>query len=193
MSRLRAGIGALTLLLAVAGALAAKDLHGWDGALERNRAYDALLPGDPIGRALGAEGELRYRSAVQTFTTALRTERGFDNGERRARVRSAAEALLSEVATTAAPAKAGQAQTLLGVLVASGGRVTGGESAQERARSAFETAVRIDPANVDAKYDLELLLRRERPTATGEGRDNGSGPRGSSQRGAGSGTPGRGY
>lgn len=193
MSRLRAGIGALALLLAAAGTLTAKDLHGWDGALERNRIYDALLPGDPVGDALGAQDELRYRMAVRTFTTALRTGRGFDNGERRARVRSAAEALLSDVATTAAPERAAQAQTLLGVLVASGGRVTGGETAQERAQSAFETAVRINPENVDAKYNLELLLRRERPAATGEGPNSGSGPRGSSQRGAGSGTPGRGY
>lgn len=189
---LRTAVAALALLLAAVCVLAARDLHGWDRALERNRAHDTVLPGDPVGDALGVDDDLRYRAALRTFTTALLTPRGFDNGERRARVRSAAEALLAEVATTATPARAAQAQTLLGVLVASGGRV-GGETAPERARDAFETAIRIDPENVDAKYNLELVLRRERPAATVERPDAGSGPRGSSQRGAGSGTPGRGY
>lgn len=193
MSAPRAAIAGLALLLAAVAGLAARDLHGWDGALERGRSYDALLLSDPVGRLIGARDELRYRTAVQTFTTALRTPRGFDNGERRARVRSAAEALLSEVATSAVPARAAQAQNLLGVLVASGGRVTGGETAQDRARSAFETAIRVDPEGVDPKYNLELLLRRERPAGTREGPGNGSGRRGQSQRGAGSGTPGRGY
>ena len=76
MSLLRAGIALLALLVAAAGGLAAKDLDGWDGALERNRAYDALLPGDPVGDALGAQDELRYRGAVRTFTTAGRVRVG---------------------------------------------------------------------------------------------------------------------
>jgi hypothetical protein len=66
-------------------------------------------------------------------------------------------------------------------------------TADDRAREAFEAAVRRDPANLDAKYNLELLLRRTRATATREGPGNGSGALGQGRRGAGSGTPGRGY
>lgn len=193
MSARRAGVAAVTLFLAATAALAAGDLYGWDRALQGNRAHDALIPGDPVGRALDAPAELRYRAAVQTFTRALGAPRGFDNGERRARVRSAAEALLAEVATTAGPERAAQAQNLLGVLALSGGKIAAGETPQERARGAFETAIRVDPASVDPKYNLELLLRRERTVGTREGPDSGSGPRGRSQRGAGSGAAGRGY
>ncbi len=192
MSRSRPLLAALAVLLAVLAGLAALDLRGWETALARAEPHDALLPGDPVGRALGAGDELAYRRSVEAVRTALRTPRGFDNGERRARARSAAEALLSEVATTAEQARAGQTQNLLGVLAASGGRVAG-LTALDRARNAFETAARIDPAGTDAKYNLELLLRREGPVGTRQGPESGAGPRGSSQRGAGSGTPGRGY
>ncbi len=192
MSRARVAAIAVCVALAVLCGLAALDLRGWEGALRRAQAHDALLPGDPVGRALDAREELSYRRALAAYAVAVRTPRGFDNGERRARSRSAAEALLSEVAITVRPGRAGQAQTLLGVLAVSGGRVAG-LAASERARNAWETAVRIDPEGTDAKYDLELLLRREGPTGTREGPESGAGPRGESQRGAGSGTPGRGY
>ena len=89
--------------------------------------------------------------------------------------------------------QASQASTLLGVLVVSAGRVVGGVNADDRARAEFEAAIRADPSNLAAKYDLELLLRRTRATATRQGPGSGSGSRGSGKRGAGSGTPGRGY
>jgi len=77
--------------------------------------------------------------------------------------------------------------------VAGGGHVTGGITSDDRARSAFEAAILRDPRNAAAKYNLELLLRRTRATATRQGPGNGSGALGQGRRGAGSGTPGRGY
>ena len=56
-----------------------------------------------------------------------------------------------------------------------GGRVTGGVAADDRARSTFEAAIRRDPTNAAAKYNLELLLRRTRATATRQGPGSGSG------------------
>lgn len=193
MTARRAAAAAVPALLAALAAAAAFDLRGWDSALAAGRAHDALLPGDPVGRALDARAELRYRDAVRSFEVALRARRGFDNGERRVRARAEAEALLAGVAAGETASRAAHAENLLGVLVVTGGRIVGGETAAERARGAFETAIRIDPARDDAKFNLELLLRRERPVGTREGPDSGSGPRGRSQRGAGAGTPGRGY
>lgn len=193
MSIRRGAAATLAALLAALAATAAADVHGWDSALAAGRSHEPLLPGDPVGRALDADAELRYRAALRSFAVALRARRGFDSGERRARARAEAEALLAGVAAEAAPRRAAQAENLLGVLIVTGGRTVGGETAAERARGAFETAIRSDPGRDEATFNLELLLRRERPVGTREGPDSGSGPRGSAQRGAGSGTPGRGY
>ena len=133
-------------------------------------------------------GERCARSGI-AFTTG----RGFDNGVTRTTRRSLAEVRLADLATHGPPAAASQAGNLLGVLVAGSGRVTGGITADDRARSTFEAAIRRDPGNTAAKYNLELLLRRTRATATRQGPGNGSGALGHGRRGAGSGTPGRGY
>ena len=107
--------------------------------------------------------------------------------------RSLAEVRLTDLATHGPAADASQAGNLLGVLVAGSGRVTGGITADDRARSTFEAAIRRDPGNTAARYNLELLLRRTRATSTRQGPGNGSGALGHGRRGAGSGTPGRGY
>jgi hypothetical protein len=147
------------------------------------------LPGDPAGRAVDASQDVDLRRAVQLFVLAVHARRGFDNGESRARVRSAAEAALTAIAADAPPTAASQANDLLGVLEALGPAAT----ADELAVASFQAAVRADPSNVDARLNLELALRRQRTTSIRRGPGNGSGPRGSGRRGAGSGTPGRGY
>jgi hypothetical protein len=154
---------------------------------------DAWLPDDPAAGLLALDDDLALRRGVQAFVRAVRTPRGFDNGETRARVRSGAEVRLEDLAAHAAPRAASQAGNLLGVLVAGTGQVTGGVTADDRARAAFEAAVRRSPANAAAKYNLELLLRRTAAKATRQGPGSGSGSLGHGRRGAGSGTPGRGY
>ena len=151
------------------------------------------LPGDPAARLLALDDDVALRRGVQAFVVAVRTPRGFDNGETRARVRSGAEVRLEDLAAHAAPGAASQAGNLLGVLVAGTGQVTGGITADDRARAAFEAAIRRDPGNPAAKYNLELLLRRTSAKATRQGPGSGSGSLGHGRRGAGSGTPGRGY
>jgi hypothetical protein len=191
-------VGAVVLVLAAAVlAVAAHDVLSWRSALGRTTpaAVRATpwLPGDPARRLLALDDDLALRRAVQAFLVAQATPRGYDNGVTRTRVRAGAEVVLSDVAAFGTPARASQAGNLLGVLVAGGGSVTGGVTADDRAREAFENAVRRDPANADAKYNLELLLRRTRATASRNGPGTGSGALGQGRRGAGSGTPGRGY
>ena len=111
----------------------------------------------------------------------------------RASLRSRAQALLTDVAIGEDREAAAQADVLLGVLAASGGRSAAGETPDELSRDLFETAVRLDNGNVAAKFDLELVVRRLRAVGARTGAGQGSGPRGGGRRGAGAGQPGRGY
>ena len=62
-----------------------------------------------------------------------------------------------------------------------------------RAAETFEAAIRADPANEDAKYNLELVLRRIKVVGSREGAGGSSGDFGESLPGAGAGLPGSGY
>jgi hypothetical protein len=198
-------VAPLALLLAAGALLLARDVRSWHDALDRGDATFAttpraagwtassLLPSDPARRMLGIDDDLAIRRAIRAFVVARATSRGFDNGVARAAALAAAEHALSDVSSSGTPTQASQASDLLGVLLAPTGRVSGSSAPEEAARTAFEAAIRADPSNVDAKYNLELLLRRELPAGVREGPGGGSGSRGSGRRGAGSGTPGRGY
>jgi len=200
----RRWIVAMSLAMAVAavcGFVVAHDARSWRDALTNGDAAYARapararwtaqtwLPGDPVGRAMGAPRDVSLRRAVQLYVAAIETGRGFDAGETRSRARSAAESALAAVAAGSSPVAASQANDLLGVLEALGPR----ETADELAAASFRAAVRADPSNLDAKLNLELALRRLRATQVRHGPGTGSGARGTGRRGAGSGTPGRGY
>jgi hypothetical protein len=198
-------LAVVALVLAIGAFVVAADLRAWDADLRRGDARFATapvrarwsshhrLPKAPVERLLSVRDDLALRRAVQAFVVAARTPRGFDNGDRQRRARAAAEAALADVAADAPRAAASQAENLLGVLVFTGGRVAGGATADERSQAAFVAAVRLDPTNAAAKFNLELVLRRQRATGTRTGPNAGTGTRGSARRGAGAGTPGRGY
>jgi hypothetical protein len=191
----RAVVAGFLVLLAAVLAAGAHDVLAWRHALRGANVGVAptWLPGDPVRSVFGLGDDLAVRRAVRSFRVAYTTGRGFDNGVTRTTRRSLAEVRLTDVAAHGAPVDASQAGNLLGVLVVAGGRVTGGITADDRARSTFEAAIRRDTENTAARYNLELLLRRTRATATRQGPGNGSGALGHGRRGAGSGTPGRGY
>lgn len=198
-------LAALLALVALVLALGANDLLAWrtafahgDTALARHPAQAhwspaTVLPGDPVSSLFALGDDVQLRRAVRSFDIAIATGRGFDAGETQDRVRSAAEARLSDVTAARRADQASQAGDLLGVLVAAGGTVTGGITADDRAQDAFDASVRRDPSNTDAKYNLELLLRRTSASSTRHGPGNGAGTQGRGRRGAGAGTPGRGY
>jgi hypothetical protein len=198
-------VAAILLVLAAGALLLAGDVRSWEDSLARGDARlaeapatarwqaDMRLPADPAGRLLALADDLALRRSIRAFRVAERTPRAFDGGLQRTRARSAAEAALADVAAGGPAQSASLAQNLFGVLVYRTGRVADGTTGEERSVAAFETAVRLDPGNADAKYNLELLLQRARPTGTHECPGTGSGPRGTGRRGAGAGTPGRGY
>ena len=153
----------------------------------------ALLALGLVLRAREGEADSQLRAAVAAYESAAGAGRSFDNGVTRARLRSRAEALLTDVAIGEDRKAAAHADVLLGVLATGGGRSAAGETPDELSRSLFETAVRLDDGNVAAKFDLELAVRRLRAVGARTGPGQGSGPRGGGRRGAGAGLPGRGY
>ena len=167
MRALRLVLALALLALAALALVAAHDVRAWRSAFERG---DARLDTHPA-------------TATWRASTILPGDP----------VRSIAEIALSDVAARGAAAPASQAGNLLGVLVIRAGTIIGRVTPDDRARAAWEAAIRRDPSNTDAKYNLELLLRRTRATSTRQGPGNGSGALGHGRRGAGSGTPGRGY
>jgi hypothetical protein len=144
-------------------------------------------------RARSGDENDRLRAAVAAYEAAAGAGRGFDSGLTRTILRSRAQALLTEIAVAEDREAAAQADVLLGVLAAGGGRSAAGETPDELSRDLFETAVRLDNDSVPAKFDLELAVRRLRAIGARTGAGQGSGPRGGGRRGAGAGLPGRGY
>jgi hypothetical protein len=137
---------------------------------------------------------LRLRLTSGSFITAERTAYGFDNGQARARAHAEAEARLANIVSSGSPNQASQADDLIGVLAWGGTSAPPGVLAPaDRAVAAFTTAARLDPANVDAKTNLEIALRALESKTERRGPSPNGGPRGTGRHGAGAGTPGQGY
>lgn len=154
----------------------------------------ATLLGATAERLLSTHDDVVLRSGIQTFVAAERTPYGYDNGQRQTRVRAAAEAQLATVASAATPTEASQADDLLGVLAWGGTQAPPGVlDPADRAVQSFTQAARLDPANADAAFNLELALRALAPHGARQGTNPNAGTRGIGTSGAGSGTAGEGY
>jgi hypothetical protein len=207
-------VAALVLLvLAGATALLASDVHTWQRTL---RSDDALLPASPrlatwrpqthlsslAEHVLGVHDDVDARRAIALFLDNVNVPVRLDNAQQVALRRGRAEQALAAVARDSSGARASQAETLLGVLVFTDvgpsndpfEETTGIDPDQAQASLAdFEDAVRADPENAIAKYDLELALRvlLSQGIRVGAGQQTGAGSSG--RRGAGGGVPGNGY
>jgi hypothetical protein len=200
----RLAIGAALLAAAVVLVALAVGVRTTNRAL---RAGDVTYAGSPahaswrtdpafggLARSLlGVDDDLRVRAALQLATAADRSHLRLDNGVAVETLRARAQDALARVAGGSDPATASQARTLLGVFAFSSSAGGGDTTGIDAARAAFTDAIRADPANTDAKYDLELLLRLTavEGTRTGQGEGGGFGRGG--RQGSGGGTPGRGY
>jgi hypothetical protein len=194
VSPARSIAAAASVVVAIVLALGAHDALAWRNALVHDRWTAATwLPGDPVRSVLALGDDADLRRAIHAYRVAIATPRGFDNGETQDAVRSAAEVQLSDLAAGSNARAAAQAGTLLGVLVSRAGTVSGGLTADDRAQAAWTAAIERASSQLDARYDLELLLRRTRARSTRHGAGNGTGSQGRGRKGAGSGTPGRGY
>jgi hypothetical protein len=182
-------------------ALLAADVRGWqnvfaaDDALP-NATWDPSprVPGDLAERLLGVSDDVRVRRAIQSYARTVSVRARLDNALGATAARSRAETDLAAIATGGG-ARASQAATLLGVL-AFGDLARGGGHDSSQADTAvanFESAVRADPSDEVAKFDLELALRELEARGVRVGPNVGTGTGSTGRSGAGSGTPGSGY
>jgi len=205
MSPGRIVLGVVAVALGLAALVLARDVRVWDDALDRGDAQFATragesgwaargwLPRNAAPRVLGLNDDLAVRRAERAFAIAASTPRGYDNGRRKAQLRSVAEIALSDVVAAGSPAQASRAGNQLGILAATtegqGGPPPAGDAAEM-----FDAAIRADPGNVDAKHNLELLLRRIKVVGTRQGAGTSTaGDYGAALAGAGAGLPGAGY
>jgi hypothetical protein len=197
-------------LLAIAALLAllAVDIRSWQTTVARDdlrfRALPAhknlwkpqtVLPGDPASALIGTGDVMEYRRALQYFwysRIGSNPEVRQDTPALRASAQERIQGLIRSASTAKQRAAAAN---LLGVLV-----VTTPAPGQDkdaitqiltRAAQYFQLAISIDSGNFDAKQNLELVLRLQRPGKGKLGRDARSGY--GFGRGRGAGQQGTGY
>ena len=177
---------AACVALAAVAVVGALDARSWRDAARRDdgRVPATRLPADPVGRALGLEDDLAYRRALRAFAAAPPATRGFDNGEAAARAVARATAAVAVAAESGDPRLVSRANDLLGVLAVRSGAV-------DAALGRFQDAIHADAQNVNAKRNLETLVRILVDFGIRSGATAGSGPRGG--RGAGASPAGTGY
>lgn len=206
MRTVRLALAALLVVLAALAALLAADLRAWPDALRSGDARygvspaaarwhaSTVLPG-VAGGLLGVGDDVAARRAIRLFRLTYRVHGTLDTQLQRQGARAQAELALADLARSRDPLRAAQASDLLGVLafsdLASGGGTNPDQA--DRAVSAFVNAVRLDPADEDAKVNLELVLRLFRVRGIRTGATTGAGTNGNGRRGAGTGIPGSGY
>jgi hypothetical protein len=185
---------ALAAAAVVLAVLLAQDLRAWPGALEREKAASVVVPYNAAERILGVRDQLDLRQALTAARSATKGQLQLQDALAVQGERAAAENRLAVLAGSADARIASQAEDVLGVLsfgdLARGGYQ--GRPQAETALGAFQNAVRLDPANAAARWNLEVVLRLliEHGVRTGAGQSGGAG---TGRHGSSGGLPGRGF
>jgi hypothetical protein len=154
-----------------------------------------VLPGDPAAKLIGTGDTLAYRRALQYFWYS-RIGSNPDVREDTPTLRATAQEKLQGLITSAPnSAERSAAANLLGVLVvttpAPGSDKDAITQILTRGAQYFQRAIAINAGNAEAKQNLELVLRLQRPGKGKIGRDARSGY--GFGRGRGAGGEGTGY
>jgi hypothetical protein len=199
-------LAAVLVALAVLLALAARDGWAWGNAIRDGDARasvhavpagswnaDEILPFHVARRALAVGDDVRFRRTLMLAIAAA--NRTVD--EKTRRLRAPIEAELARMEKQDGDhARASRAANALGILFFTDpGDPTAqaGEPTQpERALAEFRNAVGLDPDNVTAKRNLELLLQQIR-TQSPQGSHKPGGGQKAGNHGAGVGPPGFGF
>ena len=159
------------------------------------RDVDAVDPARRARAGTARRSRTTSPSGAHCSSTASRSRlhQRLDNALDVQTARAQAQDALAAAARDADPQRAAQARTLLGILTFGASASGGSQDQVDAAVSDFTDAIRADPDDDFAKFDLELLLRltAAHGTRTGPGQSNGQGATG--RRGAGGGVPGSGY
>jgi hypothetical protein len=192
---------------AVLMALLASDLVRWRDAVrsgdlqfgsspaDARWTATAVLPQDPARSLLDLGSQLELRSSAQSFEVVRAAGRGYDNGVSEAHDRGELEARLAALAQEAHRQRASYADNLLGILAFTDSRRAGptAPAPVDQSVADFQAAVRLDPSNDDAKFNLERLLRELVARGSRLGSSGAAAGPAKGHRGAGGGLPGRGY
>jgi len=130
-----------------------------DGGQGRDAARSALVAPDSVNTPAPREPRARYWWSLAGFERAVGAARDSRN-ERLERL-SAAAADLAHQAGRGSPSARSLSLGLLGLTRLAQGYLSGGSPAA-RAATALRAAVVLDPANDDAKANLELVLQANR-------------------------------
>jgi hypothetical protein len=166
------------LVLALVSALVARDAASVERAFDRSDlAFEAQPAAERlwkidtriplVDRSLAIEDDLQYRRALRAFAVdARRAENPYDFSRPAFRAEAQATLGSAERSDLAAPLRS-KAASLQGVLTfeESTADPVNGPALVGRALADFTRAVRIDPSNEEAKYNLEFLLRLMDPDA----------------------------
>lgn len=191
MSRLLAA--SALIALAVLALLLAADVRSWRTATANGDAPPRTYLGGVAGSLLGTRDDVTFRRALRLYEVAAATHLRLDNATQVQTTRAAAQDALAAAAGSGDTSRASQARTLLGILVYIS-TASGGEQDQvDSAIADFTDAIRADDDNDAAKFDLELLLRLSAASGARPGQGLGGGFGRGGHRGAGGGTPGKGY
>jgi hypothetical protein len=154
-----------------------------------------ILPGDPARRLLGVEDDLAYRRAVRYFRLG-RPRAGFLFDPRMVAQRTTAQGELTKAIVRdrySNPRRAGAAANLLGALALSAASTPDQQQRLNALRVAVGTlqvALQLDPENENAKFNLEVALRRLKAQPKPR---NSTDPSQNTAPGAGTLLPGSGY
>jgi hypothetical protein len=198
-------VGALVLVAAgVSAALLAADVHAWRSAVHEGDIVYVGTPtraqwtadanfGGTAEHLLGVADDIDFRRALQRFVEAGKLRPRLDNAVDVESDRGRAQDALERAARETGGARRSQALTLLGVL-AFGAAASGSSQSQvDAAISDFTDALRADPGDSDAAFDLELLLRLTAAHGSRVEPGQGGGFGRTGRHGAGGGQPGSGY
>lgn len=201
MTALRIGGAAVLIAVAVLAALLAADVRGWRSAIEQGDAVYAVAPGKatwkPKSTLAGASqsllrtgDDLAFRRALQLYAVAASTPSRLDTAVQVQTLRAQAQDALADAAHGR---HASQADTLLGILAFESNAEGADSNGADTAIADFSNAVRADPTNAAAKFDLELLLRLTAAHGSRAGAGQGGSFGKGGRRGAGGGVQGSGY
>jgi hypothetical protein len=204
VSAIRLAFAGLLVAAAVLVALLAADVRSWPAALAGGDAVYAATPGraswTPSTRLgglaeglLGVSDDVAQRRALQLYSFASGLHQRLDNALDVQTARAQAQDALASAARSPDPKRAAQARTLLGILTFGASASGGSQSQVDAAVSDFTDAIRADPEDDFAKFDLELLLRLTAAHGTRPGSGQSNGLNATGHHGAGGGVPGNGY
>jgi hypothetical protein len=151
-------------VLRVPGDIAAEDVRFQAGPRVRRTLWDDLgfLPGQPGARLLGADDDIAHRKTLALFAQVQPGKVAVTSPELEAlRGRAQLEVTL-QARVERDPHRQAQQLNNLGILTIGRYSTDSQEATQILARAvgAFQNAIEVDPDNLDALRNLEILLRR---------------------------------